>query len=104
VSVGKETAGENGDGNAFKRRLSWQTIFRVASVNLTATQQQKIAAAIQGAVLGELAQLDLGATPPPADCLYRPIKWAGGIMIPPGELAAVSASTLTVTAAARTQS
>ncbi len=77
-------------------------IFRVASVNLTPAQQQKIAAAIQGAVLGELAQLDLGAAPPPADCLYRPIKWAGGIMIPPGELQSIAGSTLTVTAATRT--
>ena len=57
-------------------------IFRVSSVNLTAAQQQKIASAIQGAVLAELAQLDLGPQPSAADCLFRPIKWAGGIMIP----------------------
>jgi hypothetical protein len=72
-------------------------IFRVASVNLTPAQQQKIASAIQGAVLTELAQLDLGAQPP-ADCLFRPIKWAGGIMIPPGELQSVVGATFSVTA------
>ena len=35
-------------------------IFRVVSVNLTAAQQQQVSTAIQGAVLAELAQLDLG--------------------------------------------
>ena len=71
-------------------------IFRVSSVNLTAEQQKKIAAAIQGAVLSELAQLDLGSQPSAADCLFRPITWAGGIMIPPGELQAITNATLTV--------
>jgi hypothetical protein len=60
-------------------------IFRVASVKLTSEQEKKIAAAIQGAVLTELAKLDLGA-PSSADCLFRPITWAGGIMIPPGDV------------------
>jgi len=71
-------------------------IFRVSSVTLTAEQQKKIASAIQGAVLSELAQLDLGTQTSAADCLFRPIKWAGGIMIPPGELQAITAATLTV--------
>jgi hypothetical protein len=78
-------------------------IFRVASVNLTAAQQQKIATAIQGAVLAELAQLDLGASSTPnvpggssGDFLYRPLKWYGGIMIPPGEVATVQKAQLTV--------
>jgi len=77
-------------------------IFRVSSVNLTAAQQKKIASAIQGAVLTELAQLDLGTQPSAADCLFRPITWAGGIMIPPADLASVVGSTLTVTAAKQT--
>jgi hypothetical protein len=72
-------------------------IFRVASVKLTDKQVGKIATAIQGAVLAELAQLDLGAGAPAADCLYRPIAWAGGIMIPPGEVPSVTSGTLTVT-------
>lgn len=69
-------------------------IFRVAT-NLTAAQQQKIAGAIQGAVLAELAELDLG-TPTTPDCLLRPIKWAGGIMIPAAEVAGTMNVTLTV--------
>jgi hypothetical protein len=69
-------------------------IFRV-SANLTAAQQQKIASAIQGAVLSELAELDLG-TPSSPNCLFVPIKWAGGIMLPPGEVAGAVNSTLTV--------
>jgi len=73
-------------------------IFRVASVNLTPEQQKRIATAVQGAVLTELAQLDLGTQPSAADCLFRPIKWAGGIMIPPGDLQSVVGTTLTVTA------
>jgi hypothetical protein len=73
-------------------------IFRVSSVNLTAAQQEKIAAAIQGAVLSELAQLDLGSQPSAADCLFRPIKWAGGIMVPPADLQAITGATLTVQA------
>ncbi len=73
-------------------------IFRVSSVNLTAAQQQKIASAIQGAVLAELAQLDLGPQPSAADCLFRPIKWAGGIMISPGDIQTITDATLTVQA------
>jgi len=72
-------------------------IFRVSSIKLTAEQQQKIATAIQGAVLNELAQLDLGAPSSP-DCLFRPITWAGGIMIPPGEVQTAAGTTLTITA------
>jgi hypothetical protein len=70
-------------------------IFRVSSVNLTAAQQQKIASAIQGAVLSQLAELDLGPQPAPS-CLFVPIKWAGGIMIPPGEVATITGATLTI--------
>jgi hypothetical protein len=70
-------------------------IFRVASTKLTPAQQAKIATAIQGAVLTELARLDLGAASPAPECLYRPISWAGGIMIPPGELQSVLGTTLT---------
>lgn len=77
-------------------------IFRVASAKLTPAQQQKIASAIQGAVLKQLAQLDVAGTPPAADCLFRPITWAGGIMIPPGELPGVVGQTLTVTVATKT--
>jgi hypothetical protein len=72
-------------------------IFRVSSVKLTAEQEKKIASAIQGAVLNELAQLDLGAPSSP-DCLFRPISWAGGIMIPPGDLPGVAGTTFTITA------
>ena len=84
-------------------------IFRVASVKLTAAQQQQIATAIQGAVLTELAKLDLGgssaASGSPAqanvsgsggDFLYRPNKWYGGIMLPPGEVASAGKTTLSV--------
>jgi len=73
-------------------------IFRVSSVNLTAAQQQKIATAIQGAVLGELAQLDLGTQPSAPNCLFIPIKWAGGIMLPPGDVETITDATLTVQA------
>jgi hypothetical protein len=52
-------------------------IFRISSVKLTAEQEQKIAGAIQGAVLAELAQLDV-APPPTPDCLFRPKTWYGG--------------------------
>ncbi len=72
-------------------------IFRVSSVKLTPAQEQKIASAIQGSVLTELAQLDLGGQPA-ADCMFRPIKWAGGIMIAPGDVQTVAGSTFTVTA------
>lgn len=75
-------------------------IFRVQSVNLTNAQKQKIAAAIQGAVLSELAQLDLGAVQSAPDLLFRPITWAGGMMIPPGDLPNVVGTTFTVAATA----
>lgn len=71
-------------------------IFRVSSVKLTGDQQKKIASAIQGAVLTELAALDLGAPPPAPDCLFRPITWAGGIMIAAAEAAAAAGTTLSV--------
>jgi len=71
-------------------------IFRVSSTKLTPDQEQKIAAAIQGAVLTELAQLDLG-TPSSPNCLFVPIRWAGGIMLPPGEVGTIVGSTFTVT-------
>jgi hypothetical protein len=71
-------------------------IFRVSSINLTAAQKKQIATAIQGAVLDELAKLDLGGSSP--DFLFRPITWAGGQMIPPDVVGTVLNSTLTVTA------
>ena len=76
-------------------------IFRVSSTKLTPAQEQKIASAIQGAVLTELAQLDLG-TPSSPNCPFVPIKWAGGIMIAPGDVQTVVGSTFTVTAEAAT--
>jgi hypothetical protein len=69
-------------------------IFRVDHVHLTEHQQEKIASAIQGAVLTELARLDLHAErstakasvpaaggPPSGGFLYTPISWRGGMMI-----------------------
>jgi len=70
-------------------------IFRVDSVHLTHAQQEKIASAIQGAVLTELAKLDLHAdeskhkaSAPAAggpsgggSFMYIPIHWQGGRMI-----------------------
>src|SRR5258708_27692035 len=68
-------------------------IFRVDHVHLTESQQEKIATAIQGAVLTELARLDLHAeksTKASAAAaggsigggfLYNPINWRGGIII-----------------------
>ena len=65
-------------------------IFRVDHVHLTEHQQEKIASAIQGAVLTELARLDLHAERSTAKAaggsssggfLYAPITWRGGIMI-----------------------
>ena len=68
-------------------------IFRVDHVHLTDTQQEKIASAIQGAVLTELAKLDLHGEPKNkataqaagaslgAGFLYIPITWRGGRMI-----------------------
>jgi len=80
-------------------------IFRVDSVNLTDMQQEKIAAAIQGAVLTELAKLDLHgdqakskSSPPPAggpgggSFLFSPILWRGGWIIPPGEVGSAAGS------------
>ena len=71
-------------------------IFRVASAKLTDEQKGTIASAIQGAVLTELARLDLGGGAPAADCLFRPVNWRGGMMIPVAELAGIAGSTLTV--------
>jgi hypothetical protein len=61
-------------------------IFRVASGKLTEAQQQKIAAAIQGAVLTHLAQFDSGGTPTET-FLYRPHNWLGGLLIAVDEAA-----------------
>lgn len=72
-------------------------IFRISSVQLTPDQEQKIASAIQGAVLTELAQLDLGASSSP-DCLFRPKTWYGGDIIGVNQVQSVSGSTLTITA------
>jgi len=71
-------------------------IFRVSSAKLTPAQEQRIAGAIQGAVLTELAQLDLGSTSAPS-CLFVPIKWAGGIMLPPEDVQQATGQTLTIT-------
>ena len=68
-------------------------IFRVDHVHLTDEQQEKIASAIQGAVLTELAKLDLhgdqgktksaapAAGAPGGGFLYIPLSWRGGRMI-----------------------
>ena len=84
-------------------------IFRVASVKLTEAQQQKIATAIQGAVLTELAQLDLGGgqskTPSAApaaaggggDFLYLPHNWLGGLLIGREEAQAATSTVFSVT-------
>lgn len=69
-------------------------IFRVDNVHLNNDQQDKIASAIQGAVLTELAKLDLhgdqnrskataqaAGTSFGAGFLYIPITWRGGRMI-----------------------
>ena len=64
-------------------------IFRVASGKLTEAQQQKIAAAIQGAVLTQLAQFDSGG-PPTGTFLYRPHNWQGGLLIPVEEAEAAA--------------
>jgi hypothetical protein len=81
-------------------------IFRVDNVQLNDAQQQKIASAIQGAVLTELAKLDLhgdqgkakpGAPAPDGPSyLYRPILWNGGLLLKAEELAAAASSNLTV--------
>ena len=73
-------------------------IFRVSSVKLTDAQQQKIAAAIQGAVLTELAQLDLGggSKTPTAGFLYWPHNWRGGELIAVEEAHAAASTVLSV--------
>lgn len=84
-------------------------IFRVDSVQLNEAQQEKIASAIQGAVLTELARLDLhgdqakGKASAPAasgpsggNCLCIPIHWKGGILIKAEEALAASVSKLSV--------
>jgi hypothetical protein len=82
-------------------------IFRVASVKLTEAQQQKIAAAIQGAVLTELAQLDLGggqSKPPVEGYLYWPHNWLGGLLIGVEEAHAAASTVLGVTSSKPTAS
>jgi hypothetical protein len=84
-------------------------IFKVDSVNLTDAQQDRIAAAIQGSVLTELAKLDLhgdqaktkSAAPPAGgpgggSFLFQPILWRGGWIIPPGEVGAAAGSQFAV--------
>jgi hypothetical protein len=84
-------------------------IFRVDSVHLTEEQQEKIAAAIQGSVLTELAKLDLHgdqsktkSSAPAAGgsgggtFLFSPILWRGGWIIPPGEVASAAGSQFAV--------
>jgi hypothetical protein len=83
-------------------------IFRVDSVHLTNEQQDKIASAIQGAVLTELAKLDLhgeskGKASAPAAAgssgagfLYIPITWLGGRMIRAEGVANALGNTLAV--------
>ena len=72
-------------------------IFRISSVKLTPEQEQKIASAIQGAVLAELAQLDLS---PPAtpDCLFRPKSWYGGDILGVNAVQGASSTVYSVTA------
>jgi len=84
-------------------------IFRVDSVQLNEAQQEKIATAIQGAVLTELARLDLHGDKPKAkpsphaagisggSALYRPLGWNGGMLIHAVEFEAAAASRLAVT-------
>ncbi len=91
-------------------------IFRVDSVQLSDHQQDKIASAIQGAVLSELARLDLhgdqakGKASAPAaggssggNCLYIPIHWKGGMLIKADEVVAASRGNLSVTNAGGTR-
>jgi hypothetical protein len=83
-------------------------IFRVDSVQLSDHQQAKIASAIQGAVLTELARLDLhedpakgkvsgaaGGEPPSPSFLYRPIKWYGGLLLKAEAIATAAGTHLT---------
>jgi len=92
-------------------------IFRVDSVQLSDHQKDKIASAIQGAVLTELARLDLegGKTKGQASAavsggsgegtfLYRPHNWYGGLLIKAVEAAAAVKSNYTVTNAGENRS
>jgi hypothetical protein len=87
-------------------------IFRVDAVQLNEAQQEKIATAIQGAVLTELARLDLHGDKPKTraaipqesgafggSALFRPLGWNGGMLIHAIEFEAAAATTLTVTGA-----
>jgi hypothetical protein len=85
-------------------------IFRVDSVQLSDHQKEKVASAIQGAVLTELARLDLqggqtkGQAPAAAGggsgegtFLYRPHNWYGGLLLKAVEAAAALKSKPIVT-------
>ncbi|MGD0211647.1 MAG: hypothetical protein ABSB87_00355 [Terriglobales bacterium] len=85
-------------------------IFRVDSVQLSDHQKEKIASAIQGAVLTELARLDLqggqtkGQAPAPGSgasgagtFLYRPHNWYGGLLLKAVEAAKAVESNFSVT-------
>ena len=90
-------------------------IFRVDSVHLSDTQQEKIASAIRGAVLTELARLDLhgeeskhkgsaaGGASGGGSFLYSPITWRGGIMMAIEGVQAAVGNVLTVTQRANEQ-
>ena len=84
-------------------------IFRVDNVHLTESQQERIASAIQGAVLTELARLDLhgdtrskttqaAVSAPTGDCIYIPHNWKGGMLLKALEVAEAVNTQLTVTA------
>jgi hypothetical protein len=85
-------------------------IFRVDSVQLSDHQKEKIASAIQGTVLTELARLDLqggqtkGQAPAAAGggsgagtFLYRPHNWYGGLLLKAVEAAKAVESNFSVT-------
>jgi hypothetical protein len=90
-------------------------IFRVDSLHLSDSQQEKIATAIRGAVLTELARLDLHSeesrhkTAAAAggssggSFLYSPITWRGGIMMAIEGVQAAVGNVLTVTQRANEQ-
>ncbi len=82
-------------------------IFRVDSVQLSEAQRKKIASAIQGTVLTELAKLDLQEEPKdkaaaPAvsglggSFLYNPLKWYGGLLLKAVDVNMAASSVFTV--------